>query len=151
MSKYDELRAESEPWLQKDWSDILSTLNTFTEIKSHTRIKNKDAIHMYYIGRHDALSYQHFRGLDVASAAYVYERKANEQLIKHVYPAIMKDVEKNAFHFYQRGYMDAIILLQTHIDPIPSIFVQHKPTGYTDPPRLSQHEIIAKIRDNPNL
>lgn len=151
MSKNDELRAESEPWLQGDWSDILTTLNTSIHIISHNRIKNKDAIHMYYIGRHDALSHKHFRGLDVASAAYVYERTTNEKLNKIVYPTIMKDVEKTAFNFYQRGYMDAIILLQTHIDPIPSIFVQNKPTGYTDPPRLSQHEIIAKIRNNPTL
>lgn len=110
-----------------------------------------DAIRMYYIGRYDALSSHSNRGADVAEMIYDENDTTNNELCKEIGSHAMRETIKIAESYYHRGYIDALSLQQTGIDPIPPSLLPFKPPGYTDPPPLSEHHRVSKIRNNPTL
>lgn len=151
MSKQDDQVIQSKPWMRGDWQHTLATINQYDSIVLHPHLHLNDAIRMYYIGRYDALSSHCNRGSDLIKEVFDYEHPTSVDLERKIGTNILNSILECAKNFYHRGYMDAINKQQTGVDPIHPALVQLKPTGYTDPPPLSEHHRISQIRNNPPI
>lgn len=150
MSKNTERQTAS--WIKGNWAHIMSTIAQPTDLSCTETLDPKVLANLYYIGRHDALSYKHNRATDIALKSFVQQQSTQHNPINDIVIGIYnRDAEQKAESYYNRGYIDAIMLLHTNIDPIPTEILQFKPSGYTDPPKISEHQYIERIRTNPAL